>query len=228
MKYIWILIAAILMIGCDVNKEADNPSKGIIVPAYFSDTQLWDKVLSTDIDTIAVMNPANGVGESAVETYEEELNKTDSLHKIIGYIYTTYAARDIEDVKAEIDKWLELYPKINGFFFDEVSAENFEYYKEIYDYVKSKGDYLVVLNPGRRVDSEYYTIADLIVTFEGDVSSVPEDACDHTHSALIVYNARAEDMVRVVRNYGCDYFYVTDSGYNDLPSYFDEEIMYLK
>jgi hypothetical protein len=35
-------------------------------------------------------------------------------------------------------------------------------------------------------------------------------------------------MVRVVRNYGCDYFYVTDSGYNDLASYFDEEIMYLK
>ena len=92
--------------------------------------------------------------------------------KNIGYIRTHYQTRPIEEVKAEVDKYLELYgkDKIHGYFFDEITAQNNQgtaYMAELYRYVKAKaGDKLVMANPGTHITDAIAPYADIFVTSE--------------------------------------------------------------
>lgn len=56
---------------------------------------------------------------------------------------------------------------IDGFFIDEVKNVSYDYYANIYNYVKSKNNNLyIVQNPGITPDDNYWNIADKIVVFE--------------------------------------------------------------
>jgi len=229
----WLLLAVFFFLGCGTSTEV---SKGIIVPQYFYDSALWDKVINADIGGYVIINPSNGPGDSADSAYVNEINELNAHSKIpIGYIYTKWGDRSIDDVKADIDKWLELYSGIKGFFVDEAasSADKSEYYTELADYIKSKGDYKIVLNPGTKPDAVYFGIADTVVVYESNASAVPDDVCSNysDKSAIIVYGADEEEMENLV-NRPCKYIYVTDDNdsnpYDSLPSYFDEEIDALK
>jgi len=233
MKKIFILFI-MFFIGCKVNSYINDERK-IIIPLYFYDIDKWDKV-AKNRNEIVIINPNNGPGESIDNNYINLINKLNNNQDLaIGYIYTKWGGRDIDEVQADIDKWIEFYD-IKGFFVDEVSTskEDLNYYEKLTNYIKSKGNYYIVLNPGVMPDNEYFNIADNIVVFEDSVDKLVDNSiCNlNNKSSIIVYDANETQMENIIRKYKCKYVYITDdtlpNPYDDLPSYFDEEIKLLK
>ncbi|WP_455003818.1 spherulation-specific family 4 protein, partial [Cardiobacterium hominis] len=156
-------------------------AQSMIIPAYKYPTGAWEK--DTYWDSVhkagggkvpyVIVNPASGVGEKVKSDYAKLIddNITAGI-KNIGYIRTHYQTRPIEEVKAEVDKYLELYgkDKIHGYFFDEITAQNNQgtaYMAELYRYVKAKaGDKLVMANPGTHITDAIAPYADIFVTSE--------------------------------------------------------------
>ncbi len=229
--------------GCECNKEGTSSSevvfkKGLLIPVYFNnDNEEWNKVIYNDAEEVVIINVNDGPGDSVDASYVQFISSLIANgKKPIGYIYTKYGSRSLSDVESDIDKWLKLYPDIEGFFIDEVSANSAElsYYKTIYDYIKSKGDYFIVLNVGTIPDKSYFEVADNVVVFEDDVSKFVDGVCEinSSKSSIIVYGASEEQMKSIITSNNCRYFYITDDSglypYDSLPTYFDEESSLLK
>jgi len=205
----------------------------LIIPLYSYDSDLWDKVINLDAyNVVAIVNPNSGVGDTVDPFYQDVIDRLVENQKTpIGYVYTTYGDRDIEEVKAEIDKWLEYYPNIKGFFLDEASSdiEDLAYYEEVYNYIKSKGNYLVVLNAGTYPDESYFNVADNIVIYENNPEYFDPSLCDlHPEkSSFIIYDADVNTMTELMQNSSCTFKYLTDdvlpNPYDSLPTYIDEE-----
>jgi hypothetical protein len=235
LKKVFIFIILFFFLnGCKVSVE-QNSNRGLIIPAYFYDSTLWNETINADINEIVIVNPANGPGIYVDSNYKNYINELiNNGKKPIGYVYTKWGERNLSDVESDIDMWITLYPQIKGFFIDEASSEyNMSgYYDTLYRYIKAKGDYFVVLNPGTKPDSVYYSMADDIVVYEGNASSVPSDACQFysDKSSVIVYDANETQMREIINSHPCKYLYITDknASYNSLPSYFSDEINYLK
>ena len=236
MRKFFLFFYVLFLIGCGIS-VVEAEKRGLIIPAYFYNQSLWDKVANANIEEIVIVNPANGPGSLVDENYVNFIKDlVNNYKKPIGYVYTKWGDRDIELVKDDIDTWLRLYPEIQGFFVDETSnnATKIDYYKDIYNYIKSKGKYFVVLNPGTMPNTAYFSIADNIVVYEGDVKNLPNEACKSyaDKSSIIVYGADEAEMREIVSSKHCEFMYITDDNntnpYDSLPSYFDEEIDVLK
>ena len=201
-----------------------------VIPAYFYDFDKWDDV-SKYKNNIVIISPSNGPGTEIDKHYQDFISKLNANKNLpVGYIYTKWTERDISEVKNDIDKWIELY-QIKGFFLDEVSRhkEDLSYYKEISDYIHSKGDYYIVLNPGTYPDDEYFDIADNIIVFEDSVSELKGDECNlnSQKSSIIAYDSNESQMENVIMNYKCRGVYLTDGTLPepyDLATYFDKEM----
>ena len=214
-----------------------SPTSGVIVPSYFRDKSLWSRLLSVHSSKLffVVVNPDTGPGEEVDPLFKEVVSslKKGGKHPI-GYIYTSWGKRPREEVKLDVDKWLKLYPDIDGFFFDEVSAqeEDFSYYRELYRYVKSKGSYYVVLNPGTFPEEDYFSIADFVVVLEGSYTLLEglETGSFRQKSGCIVTGVDSTLWREVVKKAKdkCCLIYVTDKSgvesYESLPDYFEEEV----
>jgi hypothetical protein len=231
-----LFLGMILLAGCG-NSENISEKRGVIIPAYFYDNGLWEKVIEADnsINYLVIVNPNSGPGDSVDDHYIniiEELVLNDK--KPIGYIYTKWGSRNIDDVNNDIDKWIEFYPQIKGFFLDEATTNegNLSYYADVSSYIKSKGDYFITLNPGAVPIANYFSFADNIVVYEGDYFDLDENACVSyaDKSSIIVYNVDETNLLDLINSKKCISVYFTDdSNSNDsLPSYFDKEIEYLK
>ncbi len=85
---------------------------------------------------------------------------------------------NIQNVKDEIDLYLQRFPTLQGFFFDEMhsgDAEDERYYGDIYQYVHDQGLY-VVQNPGTSFPDSMIDLADTFMSFEGKFKrQTPED-----------------------------------------------------
>jgi len=207
----------------------------MIIPLYFYDVNKFNEIAQYR-NEIVIINPDNGAGNSIDNNYKNLIDKLNNNQDLpIGYIYTKWGGRNIEEVKADIDKWIKFY-SIKGFFVDETSTskENLSYYKKLYDYIKSKGNYYIVLNPGAMPNSEYFDIADNIIVFEDSVNNLKEDVCiqNPDKSSIIVYNVSEAQMENIIKNHKCKGIYITDdtlpNPYDTLPGYFDKEIKLLK
>ncbi|KAJ8070039.1 hypothetical protein OCU04_000440 [Sclerotinia nivalis] len=93
----------------------------------------------------------------------------------LGYIYTSYASRDVSEIAADIEKYVEWNTPtqlpIGGLFFDESPSNNstFPYMSNLTTYAKTllgAGKDYIFLNPGVPVDASFYTLADSINVFE--------------------------------------------------------------
>ena len=228
MKKLLIFFILILMYGY-------NEKRRIIVPLYFYNQNEWNKI-EKHKNEIVIINPNNGNIYYSNNNYKNLINKLNKNGDLpIGYIYTKWGKRNINEVKTNIDKWISFY-KIKGFFIDEVSRlkKNFNYYKELTDYIKSKGNYYIILNVGTLPDKEYFKIADNIIVFENNVDKLTKNICmlNPLKSSIIVYFANEIQMENIITTYKCKGIYVTNytlpNPYNALPSYFDEEIKLLK
>ena len=204
--------------------------KVLILPLYFYNLKKWKTVENISNDEIVIINPSNGPGYKIDKNYKN-LIKNLSNKVPIGYIPSNYSKRDFNEIKKEIDEWISLYSDIKGFFIDEVGKNNYGYYKKIYEYIKSKGHYFVVLNPGTKVNYNYFNIADIVVVYEGRNSNFSYYCNDLPQkSAIILYNTN-ENVMKKIINSKCRYIFITNEKFNNyskLPVYFNEELNLLK
>ena len=131
----------------------------LLIPAYFypRGTQ-WRKMCDAlderGIEAVIVMNPASGPGVAADPAYRSVLDDCRSRHQtVIGYVDTDYRRRKPSLVRADIERFYELYPGIEGIFLDQVSNEPARsvksHYRKLYRSIKERRPgALVVANPG--------------------------------------------------------------------------------
>jgi len=167
--------------------------------------------------------------------------------EMIGYVHTSYGARAIADVKADIDVYATEFPHLVGIFVDETSASASEvsYYAELYSYIMSfPGWKYDVLNPGAVPTSGYLAAATQIVTYEDTSSGFASSenpsfaSCSNKNSfAMITYGATSasamESAISAAKTKGYyGWVYATSTGasggtYNSLPSYYATMVSYI-
>ena len=129
----------------------------IVVPAYFypSPGSDWGRMTAavSQAPITAIMNPGNGPGNNLDANYTAVTNAfTGAGGNLIGYVYSSYGARPLNQVLADIDRYAQWYP-IEGIFVDEFANNAdpavLDYYNAIYEHVKGiNPDWEVMGNPG--------------------------------------------------------------------------------
>ena len=180
-KFLIAVLVVSSLLSCKSQAVVDSPIK-ILLPLYIypnwyePESYVWSDVAraAEQVPIVAIINPNNGPdGNPPNRDYErglKDLRQSDMT--ILGYVYTKYGDRPIEEVKQDIDLYHNYYD-VDGIFLDE-SASNLkqlDYYQKIYNYIKTKtNSHQVVINPGTHTDEDYLTrpAADTSVIFENN------------------------------------------------------------
>ena len=208
----------------------------MFIPAYFYPGSLWTQATAgAPIVDVMIMNPASGPGTSQNSDYVTAVNNAKAAGiKVIGYVHTSYGARDINVVKGEVDLYKQWYG-VSGVFLDEVSsgAAALPYYQNVSAYIRSTNGTYVALNPGVVPDQGYITLGDTTVIFEGTyntyktwsapswVTSYPASKFTHLVYATSTKNNMKSAITRS-KNNRAGYVYVTNdvlpNPWDTLPS----------
>ena len=92
---------------------------------------------------------------------------------VLGYVTTSYGKRASAEVRREMGRWRELYPRVQGIFFDEMiyedTAAGAEYQAGLSRSAHAAGFWPTVANPGAETPGRYFAAeaADVIVVHEG-------------------------------------------------------------
>jgi Spherulation-specific family 4 len=272
-KLVWIL-TTVLISNCltsdpilavtdqkIVNKGSQHQQKlQILLPLYIypnwydKNKYAWKQVITAakKVSIVAIINPNSGPDNAPPNPdYQQGIK---DLHqagiKIVGYVHSNYSNRSIQAVKADIDLYTAHF-KVDGIFIDEAasSTEKSNYYRQLYQYIKSKStSYNVIINPGVNLDEKYISqgVADIIVTFENyhkkwdEYKSVANKRnSPHQLGALIHTTANRKLMKstldRAVKN-NLGYIYITNDSTNTpnknpwdtLPEYWQAEVNYIQ
>lgn len=242
---------ALVLVFFSITTNLSAAPLGIMVPAYFYPGPLWTSLngAAARVPLTAIMNANNGPGAAQDANY---VAAVDSLRaaggKVAGYVYTSYGARPLVQVEADIDRYLTWY-SVDGFFVDEMTNDNdtshLDYYAALEQYIKGKGVGLTVTgNPGTNTAEDYLTrpAADTLVLFEsgsGYPAFAPSGwvpnhlARQFVHLVYDISSATtmtSDIDLAVSRNAG--WVYVTnDKGANPwdtLPSYWENEVSYVE
>ncbi|KAJ7235171.1 Spherulation-specific family 4, partial [Mycena haematopus] len=182
-----------------------------------------------DVQFYVIVNPDSGPGPTdanyqaavaALHTYANVL--------LIGYVYTSYGAQPLDQVQQDIDTYASWPPAsgLAGIFFDETQAGLTSTYQAYTDAARN------VTWPGRAIayvryiepredigGSDYYTLADQIVTFENTYAEYQNQAplpLPHpAQQAFIMnsFNGANETLASVVQGFetaGLASAYITD------------------
>jgi Spherulation-specific family 4 len=241
--------------------NSHNPKLQILLPLYIypnwydKSKYAWKQVITAakKVPIVAIINPNSGPNNAPPNTdYQQGIK---DLHqagvKILGYIPSSYAKRDLQAVKADIDLYTK-YFQVDGIFIDEAasSIDKSKYYRQIYQYIKStSAKYNVVINPGVNLAASYLNqqVADTIVTFENyhknwrnyQPIGLNKQYSPQNFAALVHTTADRKLMKstldRAVKNrFG--YIYITDDSTNTpnknpwdtLPQYWQAEVNYIQ
>lgn len=221
----------------------------LLVPLYTYPGASWDSVASgaSKVQTVAIINPSSGPGDGPDSSYNTYMSKLHSAGvEMVGYVHTSYGARALTDVKADIAKYASEFPLLVGIFIDECAATAAEvsYYTQVYNYIMSfPGWKYDIINPGTVPTSGYLAASTQIVAFEDTVAHFAASAnpsfasCSNRDNfAMIAYAASSSTMQSALATakskgyYG--WAYVTDgaaggSTYNALSSYYASEASYI-
>jgi hypothetical protein len=222
---------------------------------YEPETYIWKDIVTAakDVAISVIINPNNGPdGKPPNQDYArglEDLRRADLT--ILGYVYTKYGERPIEQVKRDIELYHQHY-HLEGIFLDEAASgvDKLGYYQEIYRYIKTKTNLeRVVINPGTHTAENYLSqaAADTVVIFEQNsqawqeyqpqpyVNGYPaENFASLIHSVPDAATMKRHIDRAVERNIG--YVYVTDDSlstangdpWDSLPSYWQQEVEYIR
>ncbi|KAJ1713152.1 cell surface spherulin 4 family protein [Aspergillus flavus] len=193
--FVFIAILAVVIPPAVVvtlrKKNSMGPKANIFVPLYvYPAPGAWDP-LEAEISShpeanfTVVINPSSGPGPNALPdaNYTREIPKLASYDnvRLLGYVPTTWAKRNISAVRRDIATYAEWptnssNPKlaVRGIFFDETpqqyDADALSYLQELTSFVKGLSglgpDNFIVHNPGAVPDSRYMSSADSTVVFE--------------------------------------------------------------
>lgn len=161
------------------------PRFRVLVPAYFHPVagSDWDRLAATAAqheDLVwAIANPQNGPGATFDPAYGAAINnlRANDGH-VLGYVHTSYGARPINDVMADIDAWYAWYA-VDGVFLDEMDNTpngSETYYHALRNHVRTHDvKALVYGNPGTSTTPDYLVgnygkVADSLCVFENDGS----------------------------------------------------------
>jgi hypothetical protein len=212
---------------------------GTIVPLYsYPTSAYWSQIISAknshpSVPVIAVVNPNSGPGTSVDSNYSTGIANLQAAGiTVIGYVHTSYGARDAGTVEGEINSWKSFYPSINGIFFDEMAYQTNQYvsyYQTLDSYVRSLGMAYTVGNPGADTLPDYVGTVNTILVYES--SGVPGSLASwHANYApsnfgVIPYNVPSPDtsFIATARQ-TIGYIYMTDDNlpnpWDTLASYF--------
>lgn len=258
-RFAGIALAPLLAPGAAVRGQSPSkvrpaPRVRSLVPAYFypggPGLAEWDRLVASvgrgRADVAVIVNPASGPGERVDPSYTAALRRLVAAKLIpIGYVTTSYAKKPPEAAKAEVDRWLRLYPGVRGIFFDEQAsaAEHVAYQKGLYDHVRGvRGLELVVTNPGTTCDEGYVarSAADVVCVYEGprggfvDRPAIPRWVAKYppSRSCVLEYGVPTADAMRSfvaeAARSGVGCVYVTDAPgpmpWDRLPRYWADEL----
>jgi tRNA A-37 threonylcarbamoyl transferase component Bud32 len=229
---------------------ASTPRLRLLVPAYFypagAGSAEWRRLLKAPdpAAVVIIVNPDSGPGKAADPNYARVIDRArDKGFTLIGYVSTKYAERPLAEVKADVDRWVNHYPGVQGIFFDEQAsgADRVDYYAALYEHARKERDLtLVVNNPGTSCAEEYLArpAADVVClvesTKEFGLFKPPGWAADYLASRFdatlykITDLGRMRRYVRAMAEKRVGYCYLTDKGlpnpWDRLPGYWEEEL----
>ncbi len=243
------LLASVFATGVTSGTAA---AADLVVPAYFypsgSGATAWNTLATNaaSVSLTAIVNPNSGPGNAADPAYVAAIAKVRAAGgKVIAYVHTSYGARKLSEVTADINRYLAFYA-VDGFFVDEMANDNstahVQYYQSLYNYIKGLSpNYQVVNNPGTNLPEIYASlpVADRFVVYENVQASyaaykAPAWQANYSPSRFIhiVYNAATQAQMSsnvqfAVKN-GASGIYMTSlkgsNPYNGLPSYWAAEV----
>jgi hypothetical protein len=222
----------------------------LLVPAYIypagEGRKQWRRLIDAagKVDLLLVVNPDSGPGAERNPDYTAVIAEAAGRGvKLVGYVNTGFGQRPAAEVKADVDTWVRLYPRIGGFFLDQQSpdAGHAADYADLGAYARGKiRDALVIGNPGVPCDEAYLArrAADMVCIFakpDGfDVFELPATLKEYDPSriAALVYQIADEEVMRSMLKEaiikGIGYVYVTDgkwpNPWDQLPAYWEAEV----
>jgi Spherulation-specific family 4 len=195
----------------------------LIIPLYTYPGVSWTAIIKAKqanpgVEMVTIINPNNGPGTSKDQNYVTGINNLRAAGVVVlGYDHTSYGARPLSEVEAEINTYKSWY-NVSGIFFDEMSnvPGNENYYSTLNQYAKSVGLGFTVGNPGAGVPASFIGTMDVIVIYENqgipNTSSLEAmtNGVPANHFAVIAYgvNVWNASSVSDVFNYA-SYVYVT-------------------
>lgn len=222
------------------HQRAQEPT-GILVPMYVYPENIHTNAtynrlieLKRKYETVpfwVIMNPASGPGKQVDANYTKAIDRLLGAGCVVlGYVSTSYARRTHEEIVADIDQWLKLYPKTQGIFFDEMIYEDkpaaAAFQTRLNQAARERGCWPTVGNPGTATPGRYFETdaADVIIVHEGDHWPSEEtlhgnyfggysDYPPFTRAVLVhSWNQLDPQQVRMVRKYA-RWIYVTEDQY---------------
>lgn len=214
---------------------------GLLVPMYVYPADIhknraYNRLidLKRQYETVpfwVIVNPASGPGKQVDGNYAKAIDRLLGAGCIVlGYVTTSYGKRPAADVQSDIDRWLTMYPRIQGIFFDEMiyedSAAGSKYQAALSQYAHDAGCWPTVANPGAATPGRYFAAnaADVIVIHEGgslpkeerlkgDYSGGYADYPPFTRGILIYSQPKIDRAaIRMMRKYA-RWIYVTEAEY---------------
>lgn len=229
--------------------SASSPRLTLMVPAYFYPVgpgeKFWEMLIQAAprAPIVVIANPASGPGAQEDPNYTQMLDRVSRAEiTVIGYVATSYAKRNLSEVKSDIDRWLRFYPQIKGILLDEQTsgADRVDYYADLGKYIRARiPKALVVSNPGTVCAEEYisHNVVDVVCLFENHTGfhayEAPSWAARYParRVCFLPYQTAGVEMmkecVRQAVRKRAGYFFTTDDGadgnpWDSLPSYWNE------
>jgi hypothetical protein len=233
------------------SRASDSPHRlRLLVPAYIypagEGKKDWRRLIdaASKVDIVAIVNPSSGPGRERILDYSTIIAEASSRNvTLVGYVSTDYTKRTVTEAKIDVDRWVDYYPRIGGFFFDQQPREGqyASYYAELRDHARSKvPNALLITNPGVPCDEAYLvqavsSITCVFANFEGfETFELPASlrVFEPTRFAALPYNISTPDQMRtIVRDAivkRIAYLYVSDAKppnqWNKLPSFWEAEV----
>jgi len=158
---------------------------GVLVPMYLYPANIHTNAaynrlieIKRRFETVpmwVILNPASGPGSQVDANYTKAIDRLEGAGCVtLGYVATSYGKRSEADVRKDVDRWLEMYPRIQGIFFDEMRNEDTApaaaYQTTLNRYAHDKGCWPTVANPGTDIPERYFAnrAADVIVIHEAN------------------------------------------------------------
>ncbi|KAJ7166686.1 Spherulation-specific family 4-domain-containing protein [Mycena filopes] len=206
---------------------------GILLPLYVypgSNCASWAPVSNaisaqSSAKWYIIINPDSGPGKTD-QTYQTCVSKIPASNGqiIMGFIDTRGG-----NVEGDIDTYAgwDSAARPAGIFFDNVSptANQLSTYQGYASYARSKGFTFIGLDPGQTTDASYFSMADLVNTYEDSYSGFNANSLSGTTSkqSVILDNAPSSGSYSAVINQleaaGAAAVYISDVSDNqqDLP-----------
>ncbi|KAJ7751334.1 Spherulation-specific family 4 [Mycena olivaceomarginata] len=230
-----MILAILLAVLAFLTVAPAHAKTGILVPLYSypETTETWEPLetaISTfpDVQFYVIVNPDSGPGPTDTN-YQAAVAalRTHANVLLVGYVFTSFGARPLDEVQQDIETYAG-WPTASGLagiFFDETQAGLTSTYMAYTDVARNtmwpgRTSGYVILNPGEDIGaSDYYTLADQIVTFENTYAQYQNQAplpLPHpAQQAFIIHsftgtNQTLASVVQAFETSGIASAYITD------------------